>query len=77
MYEDLPDTRRLVALVTDVALARSARELELEEELYWALINIYRSPAVLFRLTTKPGAAVEGEDGGPGGGGGGAGGGPA
>ncbi len=35
----------------DIYIARAEGELELEEELYWALINIYRSPAVMFELT--------------------------
>ena len=35
----------------DIYIARAEGELELEEELYWALINIYRSPGVMFELT--------------------------
>ncbi|KAK9837285.1 hypothetical protein WJX81_003423 [Elliptochloris bilobata] len=35
----------------DIYIARAEGELALEEELYWALINIYRSPAVMFELT--------------------------
>lgn len=53
MYEDLPTTKRLIALCQDIYIARAQGELALEEELYWALINIYRSPAVLFELTKK------------------------
>ena len=53
MYEDLPTTKRLVALCQDIYIARAQGELALEEELYWALINIYRSPAVMFELTKK------------------------
>lgn len=37
----------------DVYIARSQGELVLEEELFAALIAIYRSPAVLFELTRK------------------------
>jgi piezo-type mechanosensitive ion channel component 1/2 len=37
----------------DIYIARAEGELALEEELYWALVNIYRSPAVLFELTKK------------------------
>lgn len=37
----------------DIYIARAEGELELEEELYWALINIYRRPEVLFELTKK------------------------
>jgi len=52
-YEDLPSTRRLVALCQDLYIARAQGELVLEEELYNVLINVYRSPAVLFELTRK------------------------
>ena len=37
----------------DIYIARAEGELELEEELYWALINIYRSPAVMLEITRK------------------------
>ena len=37
----------------DIYIARAECELELEEELYWSLINIYRRPEVLFELTKK------------------------
>ena len=44
-----------VAPAQDIYIARAEGELELEEELYWALINIYRSPSVMFELTrVKP-----------------------
>ena len=39
--------------VQDIYIARAEGELALEEELYWALINIYRSSAVMFELTKK------------------------
>ena len=39
--------------VQDIYIARAEGQLLLEEELYWALINIFRSPAVLFDLTKK------------------------
>jgi hypothetical protein len=52
-YEDLPYTRRLVALCQDIYIARAEGLLALEEELYWALINVYRLPNVLFELTKK------------------------
>lgn len=52
-YEDLPTTRRLVALCQDVYIARAEGLLGLEEELYCALIAVYRLPAVLFELTKK------------------------
>jgi hypothetical protein len=44
---------RGVSVVQDIYIARAEGELELEEELYWALINIYRSPAVMFEITRK------------------------
>jgi hypothetical protein len=34
-------------------MARAQGELALEEQLFSALINIYRSPAVLYELTRK------------------------
>ena len=40
-------------LLQDIYIARAEGDLELEEELYWALINIYRSPAVMFEITRK------------------------
>ncbi|KAG2488469.1 hypothetical protein HYH03_012974 [Edaphochlamys debaryana] len=51
--EDLPSTRRLVALCQDVAVARAEGELVLEEQLFRALINVYRSPELLFELSKK------------------------
>ena len=38
-------------LVSDIQTARAAGELALEEELFFSLLNIYRRPDVLFRLT--------------------------
>lgn len=35
----------------DVYLARAEGELELEAELYWALINIYRDSQAMLSLT--------------------------
>lgn len=40
----------------DIYIARAEGELALEEELYWALISIYRSPAVMFELTARSAA---------------------
>jgi len=37
----------------DIYIARAQGELLLEEELYAALISVYRSPAVLYELTRK------------------------
>lgn len=50
-YDDLPNTSRLIALCQDIAIARAEGEHALEEELYWAIINIYRRPSVLYEMT--------------------------
>ena len=53
IMQDLPSTSRLVALCQDIYIARAEGELQLEHELYFALISIYRSPQVLFELTKR------------------------
>ena len=45
------DRHRLVRLCEDIYAMRAAKEFALEERLYWLLIRIYRSPAVLFEFT--------------------------
>ena len=45
--------KRLSSVAQDIYIARAEGDLALEEELYWALINIYRSPAVMFELTAR------------------------
>lgn len=52
-YEDLPTTRRLVALCQDIYIARAEGLLELEEELYSVLLAVYRLPSVMYSLTKK------------------------
>lgn len=52
-YEDLPTTRRLVSLCQDIYIARAEGLLALEEELYGALLAVYRLPAVMYELTKK------------------------
>ena len=52
-YQDLPSVDRLTTLCNDIAVAREERELLLEEHLFYSLLNIYRSPAVLFEVTKK------------------------
>lgn len=52
-YEDLPTTRRLVALCQDIYIARAEGLLELEEELYGVLLAVYRLPSVMYSLTKK------------------------
>jgi piezo-type mechanosensitive ion channel component 1/2 len=49
----LNPTPRLAKPVQDIYIARAEGELALEEELYWALINIYRLPSVMFELTKR------------------------
>ncbi|KXZ45122.1 hypothetical protein GPECTOR_58g571 [Gonium pectorale] len=51
--EDLPSTRRLVALCQDIAVARAEGELVLEDQLFQALINVYRSPELLIELSSR------------------------
>lgn len=41
----------VLPVLQDIYVARAQGELLLEQELFAALINIYRSPAVLFELT--------------------------
>lgn len=58
-HVDLPSTHRLISLCSDIYSARQVRDFVLEERLYWLLIRIYRSPAVLFEFTrTKDGSAM-------------------
>ena len=52
-FEDLPTTRRLVSLCQDIYIARAEGLLGLEEELYAALLAVYRLPAVMYELTKK------------------------
>ncbi|KAL5994242.1 hypothetical protein ACLOJK_035114 [Asimina triloba] len=52
-YENLPSCDRLMAICEDIYAARAEGELEVEEVLYWTLINIYRSPHMLLEYT-KP-----------------------
>lgn len=53
-HVDLPSTHRLISLCNDIYRARQVRDFVLEERLYWLLIRIYRSPAVLFEFTRTP-----------------------
>jgi hypothetical protein len=52
-YENFPSTERLMSLCQDVYIARSENLLELEEELYAALLAVYRLPNVMYELTLK------------------------
>lgn len=50
-FEDLPDVTRIVTLIEGIYAARSERLFALEEELYGALIRLYRSPELLIAAT--------------------------
>ena len=52
-YQDLPDVSHLWTLCSDITVAREEGEFMLEEQLFYTLINLYRSPQVLFELTKK------------------------
>ncbi len=52
-YEDFGSTRRLVALCQDVYIARAEGELALEEELFYLLLLVYKSPGVLLEMTRR------------------------
>lgn len=52
-FDDLPCTVRLRALCHDIYAMRLAGELRLEEELFFTLIRIYRTPTVLFEFTKR------------------------
>ena len=52
-YQDLPNVAHLTTLCNDIAVAREEGELLLEEQLFYSLLNIYRSPSVLFEVTKK------------------------
>eukprot|EP01025_Chloroclados_australasicus_P058073 TRINITY_DN726_c7_g1_i1.p1 TRINITY_DN726_c7_g1~~TRINITY_DN726_c7_g1_i1.p1 ORF type:complete len:379 (+),score=26.24 TRINITY_DN726_c7_g1_i1:118-1137(+) len=52
-FYDFPSVDRLVALCQDIYIARATKELMLEEELYYSILNIYRQPATLYELTKK------------------------
>ena len=50
---ELPATDKLKSILDDLGAARAEKALAVEEELYWGLVRIFRSPAVLFELTKK------------------------
>ncbi len=52
-YEDFASTKRLVALCQDIYIARAEGELALEEELFYLLLKIYKTPAVLLEMTRR------------------------
>ncbi|WOH04528.1 hypothetical protein DCAR_0623937 [Daucus carota subsp. sativus] len=50
-YENLPSCDRLLAICEKIYAARAEGELEVEEVLYWTLVEIYRSPHKLIEYT--------------------------
>jgi len=52
-YENFPTTQRLISLCQDIYIARAEGLLELEEELYEALLAVYRLPDLMYELTLK------------------------
>jgi hypothetical protein len=53
-FVELPSTHRLLKLCDDIYAMRAAREFVLEEKLFWLLVRIYRSNAVLFEFSRTP-----------------------
>jgi len=51
IYEDMPDVDALLRLCEEVLLARQDGVLELEEELFRELIELYRDPQRMKQLT--------------------------
>lgn len=60
-YENLPSCERLIEICEDIYAARAEGELEIEEVLYWTLVEIYRSPHKLLEYT-KPDQNVSNAD---------------
>ncbi|XP_051209733.1 piezo-type mechanosensitive ion channel homolog isoform X2 [Lolium perenne] len=52
-YENLPSCDRLLDICEGIYAARAEGELQVEEVLYWTLVNVYRSPHMLLEYT-KP-----------------------
>jgi len=54
VYEELPDTRLLLDLCNGIYIARIQGLLEMEYKLYYQLVQIYRSPELLFDISRSP-----------------------
>jgi hypothetical protein len=52
-YENFPTTQRLISLCQDIYIARAEGLLDLEQELYEALLAVYRLPDLMYELTLK------------------------
>jgi hypothetical protein len=50
-YEQMPEPDRIRRLCEDIYTARQFLDLNLEEELYWELIELYRSPERIIEVT--------------------------
>jgi piezo-type mechanosensitive ion channel component 1/2 len=51
LTQNLPVCDKLIEMCKDVFIARQFGDLMLEEELYWELIQIFRSPETLIEKT--------------------------
>ena len=51
IYEELPNVDKLMQLLNDILLVRSANLFDLETELYDKLVHIHRDPNVLILIT--------------------------
>ena len=53
MVENLPNCDELIQMCKDLFIARQYGDLLVEEELYWELIQIFRSPESLIQKTKQ------------------------
>ena len=53
IYEELPNVDKLMQLLNDILLVRSANLFDLETELYDKLVHIHRDPNVLIQITRE------------------------